>query len=570
MATFHVDYINGSDANDGSAANPYATMKFALETNSMGAGDDLKVAGSAMTTRDAAATYSDAVGYDVLTTSSDLTGVISVGDIVQINPPPGNTQYQDWMHAQVTAITATTITYFEELHLPGTAATGNWTIKTIDSVYSSASATMEEWVDATVGANVDIIGGYNTAFTSIIGSTYFRRSGLGAGSTSGTAIRNKYANNVLAIANFENFSFLQWNECIRGEFGGSIYGNNLLSYTSGGNVFAYFGMVLGKNNVVPNTFVINGNGNYGNFAYIQNAVADSTIEVENNIKIYAGNKILKAAMTFNDVTIWNPGSDANGADFGATYSLQIYQSSNICGALTFNTIDNARSGFRKGHNLFFTSNAGITAKPSAINVIDGGVAGSYWDFTDSQASKLTPFISSVICPTGFLIKDQQIRNGRDQSISAQPVFQVIDGDGVWLKQEGGYMRVSDDFDTGDSSKLFFMGNGAAYATGPSQALLFQFTKIASTPASITLRGKTEANGSSSSSTTFALKLANYIQWSNFPNSSFTTATYTDKVIALPTGYTWDQIPVGGVVQIGIEFSTSNNQLVYIDSVTVNY
>ena len=570
MATFHVDYINGSDANDGSAANPYATMKFALETNSMGAGDDLKVAGSAMTTRETAATYSDAVGYDVLTTSSDLTGVISVGDIVQINPPPGNTQYQDWMHAQVTAITATTITYFEELHLPGTAATGNWTIKTIDSVYSSASATMEEWVDATVGANVDIIGGYNTAFTSIIGSTYFRRSGLGAGSTSGTAIRNKYANNSLAIANFENFSFLQWNECIRGEFGGSIYGNNLLSYTSGGNVFAYFGMVLGKNNVVPNTFVINGNGNYGNFAYIQNAVADSTIEVENNIKIYAGNKILKAAMTFNDVTIWNPGSDANGADFGATYSLQIYQSSNICGALTFNTIDNARSGFRKGHNLFFTSNAGITAKPSAINVIDGGVAGSYWDFTDSQASKLTPFISSVICPTGFLIKDQQIRNGRDQSISAQPVFQVIDGDGVWLKQEGGYMRVSDDFDTGDSSKLFFMGNGAAYATGPSQALLFQFTKIASTPASITLRGKTEANGSSSSSTTFALKLANYIQWSNFPNSSFTTATYTDKVIALPTGYTWDQIPVGGVVQIGIEFSTSNNQLVYIDSVTVNY
>ena len=570
MATFHVDYINGSDANDGSAANPYATMKFALETNSMGAGDDLKVAGSAMTTRETAATYSDAVGYDVLTTSSDLTGVISVGDIVQINPPPGNTQYQDWMHAQVTAITATTITYFEELHLPGTAATGNWTIKTIDSVYSSASATMEEWVDATVGANVDIIGGYNTAFTSIIGSTYFRRSGLGAGSTSGTAIRNKYANNVLAIANFENFSFLQWNECIRGEFGGSIYGNNLLSYTSGGNVFAYFGMVLGKNNVVPNTFVINGNGNYGNFAYIQNAVADSTIEVENNIKIYAGNKILKAAMTFNDVTIWNPGSDANGADFGATYSLQIYQSSNICGALTFNTIDNARSGFRKGHNLFFTSNAGITAKPSAINVIDGGVAGSYWDFTDSQASKLTPFISSVICPTGFLIKDQQIRNGRDQSISAQPVFQVIDGDGVWLKQEGGYMRVSDDFDTGDSSKLFFMGNGAAYATGPSQALLFQFTKIASTPASITLRGKTEANGSSSSSTTFALKLANYIQWSNFPNSSFTTATYTDKVIALPTGYTWDQIPVGGVVQIGIEFGTSNNQLVYIDSVTVNY
>jgi hypothetical protein len=115
-----------------------------------------------------------------------------------------------------------------------------------------------------------------------------------------------------------------------------------------------------------------------------------------------------------------------------------------------------------------------------------------------------------------------------------------------------------------------MGNSSAYATDYSRALLFEFTKIASTPASITIRGKQEANGSSSTSTGFELKLANYIQWANFGSSSFTTATYTDKVIAFPTGYTWDQIPVGGVVQIGIEFSTSNNQLVYIDSVTVNY
>ena len=92
-------------------------------------------------------------------------------------------------------------------------------------------------------------------------------------------------------------------------------------------------------------------------------------------------------------------------------------------------------------------------------------------------------------------------------VSAQPIFQVIDGDGVWLKQEGGYMRVSDDFDTGDSSKLFFMGNSSAYATDYSRALLFEFTKIASTPASITIRGKQEANGSSSTSTGFELKLA---------------------------------------------------------------
>ena len=85
MAIFHVDYINGNNGNDGSAGSPYATVKYALETNSLGAGDTVKVAGSALTTRDTAATYDNTTtGYNVLTTSTDLTAFISVGTISSV------------------------------------------------------------------------------------------------------------------------------------------------------------------------------------------------------------------------------------------------------------------------------------------------------------------------------------------------------------------------------------------------------------------------------------------------------------------------------------------------------
>jgi len=571
MATFHVDYINGSNSNDGSAANPYATMKYALETNSMGTGDDLKVAGSAMTTRDSAATYTNTVGnYSKLTTSSDLTGSISVGDILQINPPSGNTQYQDWVLCQVTSISATEITFYEDLHLPGTLTTGSWTIKSIDSIYSSTSGTMEEWADATVGANVSIIGGYNTAFTSIIGMTYFRRGSLGAGSTSGTCIKNKFTNNNLNIAEFKNFQFMQWNECIRGEFGGSIYGTNLRSYMSTGNIFAYFGTVIGKG-YTPDTYYINANGATGSFAYVGNAAADPVnYTLTQNVKTFASQKRILMAIPFNDLTIWNPGKTANGAGFGATYSVAVTDKAQVNGVLTFNTIDNAKDGYTKGHCLFDLENS-LIAVPTAINVLDGGETNSYWDFCDSDPTSFTSFVSSVICPSGFLITDQQIRSGRDAAVNAQPVFQVVDANGRWLKMSGGYMSASTtEFDTGDSSKVFFMSHQSSYATGASKGLIFEFTKLAATPTSITFRGKFDANASGSSNITLYPQLANYKQWNNFGSATFSSTTWANVSANFPTGETWDQIPVGAPVQIGAEFQSAQNQILYIDSITVNY
>lgn len=569
MATFHVDYINGSNSNDGSAANPYATMKYALETNSMGTGDDLKVAGSALTTRESAATFDQANGNNLLTTSTDLTGSISVGDIVQINPPSVTTQFQDWVVCQVTAITATTITFYEEVHLPGTMASGSWTIKTIDSVYVNSSGTQEDWADATVGANVSIVGGYNSTFTSIIGLTYFRRGGLGAGSSSGKCIGNKYPNNSLAIAEFKNFQFMQWNQPIRGEFGGSIYGTNLRAYMQTSTIFAYFGTVLGKG-YVPDTYYINCAGSTGAYAYLSNAAADATVSLKQNVKTFCSHKAINQEACFNDLTIWNPGQNANGGDFGATYSVKVTDKAQVNGVLTFNTIDNARSGFRKGHNLFDLQGT-MTAKPTAINVLNGGLAESFWDFSDSQASKMTAFISTVMCPSGFLITDQAIRSGRDAAINVQPVMQVVDATGTWIKMSGGYISVSTtEFDTGDSSKVYFLANGLSYATGNCLGLIFEYIKLAANPTSITVRAKLDANGHTQNSVELQPQIANYKEFSSLGNVTFTTSGFSDQNISIPSGYTYDQIPTGSPVQIGAVFNSSRNQILYIDSITVNY
>ena len=113
MATFHVDYLNGSNSNDGSAANPYATIVCAIETNSLTTGDTVKVAGSAPTLVENAATLKGKVSTEaqILQTTSDLTGSISVGDIVKIYPN-GYTDFQE-MRAEVTSISATEIQFYE-------------------------------------------------------------------------------------------------------------------------------------------------------------------------------------------------------------------------------------------------------------------------------------------------------------------------------------------------------------------------------------------------------------------------------------------------------------------------
>jgi len=225
MAIYHVDYITGSNTNTGGPTDPYATIKYAIDTNATGAGDTIKVAGSGLTSRDAAATIVVGGNYNTLNTSIDLTPFIAVGDIVVVNPP-NVADYNGWTTRYVTAITATTITFHEGMYLPGTARVGNWEIFTIDEIVGSTASTFET-LTSSAGADTVVEGGYNSTFTAIVGRTYIRRTGLSAGSRTGNCFSYSNGPNQANII-FKNFGFLQWNQAFALGFGTSYRADNLL------------------------------------------------------------------------------------------------------------------------------------------------------------------------------------------------------------------------------------------------------------------------------------------------------------------------------------------------------
>ena len=112
MANYHVNYLTGSDiTGDGSTSTPWQTISHALTTSSATTGDVIKVVGSTTTDLDTGATVSTNDRTNQLTTSTDLTSSLAVGDIIIISPNiTDGAEFNGWMHTEVEAITATTLT----------------------------------------------------------------------------------------------------------------------------------------------------------------------------------------------------------------------------------------------------------------------------------------------------------------------------------------------------------------------------------------------------------------------------------------------------------------------------
>lgn len=576
MAIFHVDYINGNNGNDGSAGSPYATVKYALETNSLGAGDTVKVAGSALTTRDTAATYDRNIGYKVLTTSTDLTAFISVNDIVQINPPSANTEFQDWFTSSVTGITATTITINDEIDLPGTAAVGNWTIKTIDStILSNASGTFETWAS---GAGIDVVieGGYDSGFTSVIGLTYFRRN-LPSSQVNGICYNaSGYASNSLNTVTFKNFQWSQFNQVLSLPFGVGIYGTNLRLYTTSAaaTLTGTYGQVASPDSNPPELYFINSSGGVTSSFSYSNAFINNGNNINMNVTVYGGTRLATISHMVNNLTIWNPGQNSLGSGFGYTYgintglNISFITNTTIIGNVTFNVIDVNRSGFYKNLTLFKPAST-INFKPTSINVINGGLTNAWWEFV-SYTSGFNANVCNFMLPTGFNLKNQLTASSRESLPGNIQAVQIVDDEYTWIGNNSAYIAAdTTDFSTGDSSKVVLFGSTEAYGSTPPNPNIFQFTKTGIKPTSITMRYKFVANGGSISNVFMILN--NYGQYEL--NSQPLTATdWTD--ITYPFSLSdpkWDLIPVGMPIQMGLRpNSTAGNPIIKVDSITVNY
>lgn len=207
MATYHVDYINGSNTTgDGSALLPWATINFAISSGATTPTDIIKVAGSGTTVIDSNASLQSAASA-VFNTSVDLTSQIAVGDFVVISPKvSGNPEFDGWMQIRVTGVTATTLTVRSTLRFPITVS-NSWTIEKINSIIPITVST--GIIDFTGVNAITIEGGYNNDFTQIIGLTRFVRTGLAAGSTGATLFTSTGNKNV-KVKNISVTQFLSF------------------------------------------------------------------------------------------------------------------------------------------------------------------------------------------------------------------------------------------------------------------------------------------------------------------------------------------------------------------------
>ena len=579
MATFHVDYLNGSNSNDGSAANPYATVVYAIETNSLTTGDTVKVAGFAPTLVESAATLKGKVAADAqaLLTPTDLTGSISVGDIVKIYPN-GYTDFQE-MRAEVTSISATEIQFYESLYLPGTLAS-TYAISTLEFV-DSTSGTFEQFNSNPAG-QVLIEGGYNSTFTSIIGRTNIRRSGIGSGGSSGECFKTKSLNNNLNTYQFENFGFYKWQKCILGEFGGSTFLDNIVAYMCSSRLFTNYGNIwnyTGKDN--GTIYIINCNDEIGvNNSYWTNFVS-AGFKPWFNVQSYTGQKFVKFnGMFLNNVTNWNGAQNNGGAKFGATALVRATAGKlKIRGGIKFNGIGrNERGGYYLGQELFFPDNgtATVTGKLTYFTQLKGGLTDSWYQFLTNSESVTGRAIGDITMPVGYDLMDEQLKTSNSSSTYNDSSFVVrTPDDGFAWKLENGSMVTVDNtiYDTGSNSKRFFIQSKDAYATNDSFGKIFAFENTGTKPTSITLRCRIAPSNIAGNNTTAGIALELPLTSTTFIDSGQKTINNTtgwqDYTFTFGTGGNWDLL-TDSHVTVGFVCSNSDLQTLWIDSATVTY
>ena len=579
MAIFHVDYINGSNSNDGSAANPYATIVYAIQNNTLVNGDTIKVAGSAETVVETAATLNAPSGndYKTFTTSIDLTGSISVGDIVRIDSP--YTESNGWMVSRVTAISASEITFYEDLYLPGTLGSGNWTIATFQMNAESTLGTFEDFGSGSA-KQVDIIGGYNTAFTSIIGRTHIRRSGISAGSSSGTCFKIRSTNNNIDTWNFENFGWYEWQKCTEGEFGGSVFIDNVISYQSSGNSYANYGNVWNKSGENGNIYFVNANFTGQSNAYTSNFLT-AGYSPWFNVYAYSGQRNFRwDALNINNGVMWNPGQSENGASFGTTNSFYIQNYNTLVrNNLTTNGIESTRAGYYKNQELFGANGdrASVFGKVNSFDFKVGGATDCYYNWYSSGQSDASRYICNLTMPTGYDLSDEPLSSSRDTAAGLGSMHVINTDNHTWLKSAGAWVAEdSTVYDTGTNSKLVYFTTKDAYATDDNMPMIFGMPKGTTIPASVTIRSRviphnTAGQQNNIRGTVFLTSAGvkpfetNTITISNTTGWSDTTFTFQNTTQAEYTSLIPD-----GFLTFGFRGANQDGQKWYIDSVTVNY
>lgn len=577
MAIYHVNYITGSNTNTGGATDPYATIQYAIDTNVTGAGDTVKVAGSGLTSRDAAATIVAGGSYNSFTTSVDLTTTIAVGDVVVINPP-NVADYNNWATVYVTAITATTITFNEGLYLAGTARVGNWEIFTIDEIIGSTASTFETLTTGN-GNDTVVEGGYNSGFTAIVGRTYFRRTGLGAGSKSGNCFVYGNGPNQSNVI-FKNFGFLQWNNAFSLSFGSSYRADNLLFMYSNPGTSAFNAIFPADAATPADLYLIDCSTTTQGQLYYNQTIENQGFGHNFNFYIYNRANTVNLASHLTKLVIWNSYIANGGSAFGGSALIK-----NVLGCvlndcdLTWNVIDDSDPdgypvAFNRSTQIFSCEASQVNqilGNLNSVTKIDGGVTTYFYNWFNNIGNP-SWLPSCIKTPTGYTLKDDTNicgTNADSNKFAVGSNTSLIDDDYTWQYGTGSYVA-SDTvtFNTGDSSKVLFGPDRLAYANSRRFAPAFSFIKAATNPVSVTFSARLIVG----SGATIRVTGSKYNEQVTGTAGISNTTGWTDYTMAFNTLGTavLDGFSQGSIVQLCLENTQTPPATILIDKITINY
>lgn len=246
MATICTNNLTGNDTTgDGSPSLPYKTINKALSVSANG--DLVKVAGGQFV--QVTGTVTVTARATTMTTSVDMTGSISLYDVIAIDTSSVDGWDREYTLFTVLTINATTITVTSQniMIQPGT-----YNIYRMNAYhYSTTSTTVQETITTFTASTVTVSGGWSSDFNTQIGWTTARYAQLSSG---GRMIQH---NNVIKPN-------VVWDKFL---FGNTAFSDNTSNGSFGIRTFSFVN--------TSNTF---GTSNYG----IYNPTGETTTLINNS------------------------------------------------------------------------------------------------------------------------------------------------------------------------------------------------------------------------------------------------------------------------------------------------
>ena len=483
MANYHVNYLTGSDSTgDGSTGTPWATINHALVTGPVTTGDVVKVVGSTTTDLTTGGTVSTNDRTNEIATPTDLTGSLSVGDIIIVSPNISDgAEFNGWMHTEVQAITSTVLTTRGYWVFPNQTGL-SMTITKVNDVI--ATGTNETVANAQLYTGAVIECGYDATFTSVIGHTYWVNSNAGVGGQSGTYFDINGNGSIgawnSAMPLFRNVAFCRYRQGIEMAFGQYCYANNIIllnTRASSGDQSFYAGPGTDASTLI---YLNDCDGAVLDKNYMQySRSGDNAIGNMAPMNIFCSQnrdrKMERQGGSIQDLTSYC----ITGNDFGVSTPFNFSYNFYVTGAISLMGLDSA--AYQANYYRLPAVMTGIgQVTPTSWKIVKNGKAASDlpWNYIINNADNAIAGNSYIKLPAGTSIKDAGFytTGGSTAASSYNAPITLQDDNGLWTTMNSSifYQQNLVDQEAGNSCLEIYTTAGVTYAGKNTGSTIFSF------------------------------------------------------------------------------------------------